>query len=111
MNVTIAGKEYTFKKPVLSIARKAAKLDKYFSKETSSQELNKMLQDDEAFKVFCDVWKEFYEAALEKPSDELTADKLSISEVIELLGNFMSLMGGGVKTSPVGSETSTTATQ
>lgn len=99
--VIINGKEYGFKKPVLAIARKAAKFDSY----SDPDKLTNILTDDAEFAKFATAWREFYEAAFENPTKELELENLMVPEVAEIISNFTLAMSGIERSLPAGSDT------
>lgn len=104
--VTINSKEFRFKKPVLAIARKAAKFETY----RDVQKLVAALTSDEEFARFATAWREFYEAAFENPASELELENLTVPEVSEIISNFTLAMSGIAKSLPAGSDTSPNST-
>lgn len=99
--ILIGGKEYKFKKPVLAIARKAAKFETY----RDVQKLVAALTSDEEFTKFAAAWREFYEAAFENPASELELENLTVPEVSDIISNFTLAMSGIAQSLPVGRDT------
>ena len=99
--VMIGGEQFRFKKPVLAIARKAAKFETY----RDVQKLVAALTSDEEFAKFALAWREFYEAAFENPASELELENLTVPEVSEIISNFTLAMSGIAKSLPAGSDT------